>query len=51
VARNYINNEDSGLLGCDIMFMGKWFLAFEMNIHSGFIFGVKQTKIILLGSY
>jgi len=51
VARNYINNEDSGLLGCDIMFMGKWFLAIKRNIHSGFIFGVKQTKIILLGSY
>jgi hypothetical protein len=51
VARNYINNEDSRLLGCDIMFMGKWFLAFERNIYNGFIFGVKQTKIILLGGY
>ena len=46
-----MNNEDSSLLGCDIMFMGEWFLAFERNIHSGFIFGVKQTKIILLGNY
>jgi len=35
----------------DIMFMGKWFLAFERNIHSSFMFGVKQTKIILFGSY
>ena len=51
VARNYLNNEDSGLLWCDIMFMGKWFLAFERNIHSSFMFGVKQTKIILLGNY
>jgi hypothetical protein len=50
VARNYTNNEDSDLLGCDIMYTGKWFLAFEMNIHSGFIFEVKQTKIILLGN-
>jgi hypothetical protein len=51
VARNYLNNDNSGLLGSDIILMGKWFLTFERDIHSGFICGVKQSKTVLVGNY
>jgi hypothetical protein len=51
VARNYLNIENSGLLGCDIELMVKWLLTLERDIHSGFISGVKQSNKVLLRSY